>query len=371
MLLSTKVIPKNSRIRVLVVDDSVVIRRLVTQALEGDPQLEVVGAASNGAIALQRVEQLSPDLITLDVEMPDMDGLQFLRHFRPKNKDVRVIMFSTLTERGASATIDALSLGADDYVTKASNVGSLDRSMEALRSELIPKIKQFFVFESAPKAAPVARRPIPVTPPPSGMVRAVAIGISTGGPTALGEIVPQFPADFPLPILMVQHMPPVFTRLLAERLQTLSKLKIQEAEDGMTVEGGNLYIAPGNFHMRVKKNGLKITIELDQSPPENSCRPAVDVLFRSVNEVYGPNVVAAVLTGMGYDGLRGVEVMKAAGTCVIAQDQATSVVWGMPGAIVNAGLASVVLPLHGIVPEILRIARIAGAPEAPLKRVLS
>jgi two-component system chemotaxis response regulator CheB len=356
------------RIRVLVVDDSVVIRRLVTQALEGDPLLEVVGAASNGSIALARAEQLRPDVITLDVEMPDMDGLQFLSNFRPQNRDVRVIMFSTLTDRGAAATIEALSRGADDYVTKISNVGSLGQSLEALRSELIPKVKQFFEIEGTPKPVPVPR-PIALTKPTGALPRAVAMGISTGGPTALGEIMPQFPEDFPLPIFIVQHMPPLFTRLLAERLQASARLKIHEAVHGMAVEGGHVYIAPGDYHMRVKNDGGKVSIALDQSAPENSCRPAVDVLFRSVGEVYGASVIAAVLTGMGYDGLRGAEVLKAAGCYVIAQDEGTSVVWGMPGAITNAGLTSAVLPLPEIVPEILRIGRFSPNRE-PLKKAI-
>ncbi|MEO5922296.1 MAG: chemotaxis response regulator protein-glutamate methylesterase [Bryobacteraceae bacterium] len=351
----------------LVVDDSVVIRRLVTQALEADPRIEIVGAASNGSIALARVPQLTPDVITLDVEMPDMDGLQFLAKFRPQNRDVRVIMFSTLTERGASATMEALSLGADDYVTKASNVGSLDRSMEALRSELIPKIKQFFEFEDSPREHPVIRK---VRSNTTMAPRAIAIGISTGGPTALGTIIPLFPADFPLPIFIVQHMPPVFTRLLAERLQASSKLNVQEASDGLVVQGGNVYIAPGDYHMRLRRTGLKVTIQLDQEAQENSCRPAVDVLFRSVNEIYGSDVVAAVLTGMGYDGLRGAEILKAGGACVLAQDEATSVVWGMPGAVAQAGLAAAVLPLNDIVPEILSIARVTPRSEAPLKRAI-
>jgi two-component system, chemotaxis family, protein-glutamate methylesterase/glutaminase len=367
---SKRTLGRGAKIRVLVVDDSVVIRRLVTQALEADPRIEVVGAASNGSIALARVPQLTPDVITLDVEMPDMDGLQFLAKFRPQNSGVRVIMFSTLTERGASATMEALTLGADDYVTKVSNVGSLDRSMEALRSELIPKIKQFFEFEDIPRPIPVARKVAPARAIPTISPNAIAIGISTGGPTALGTIIPQFPADFPLPIFIVQHMPPVFTRLLAERLQASSKLKVLEATDGLPVEGGTVYIAPGDYHMRLRRAGLKVTIHLDQEAQENSCRPAVDVLFRSVNEVYGSDVVAAVLTGMGYDGLRGAEILKAGGAYVLAQDEATSVVWGMPGAVAQAGFAAAVLPLDEIVPEILSMARVTQRSSAPLKRAI-
>jgi two-component system chemotaxis response regulator CheB len=349
-----KLIRRGSRIRVLVVDDSVVIRRLVAHALEQDQSLEVVGSAPNGAIGLARIPQINPDVVTLDIEMPEMDGLEMLRQIRKTHKDLRVIMFSTLTERGASATMEALSLGADDYVTKASNAGSLDRSMATLRSELIPKIKQFFTIEDAPSPRPLpAKVALPrchsLVPP-----RLVAIGVSTGGPTALGAIMPAFPADFPLPILIVQHMPPVFTRLLAERLQTITKLKVEEAVEGAEVAPGKVLIAPGNFHMRVRKNGAKVTVALDQEPPENSCRPAVDVLFRSAQEAWGPAVIAVILTGMGYDGLRGTEVLKGGGACVIAQDEASSVVWGMPGAVVQAGLADAVVPLDGVVPEILR-----------------
>ncbi|MBZ5672727.1 MAG: chemotaxis response regulator protein-glutamate methylesterase [Acidobacteriia bacterium] len=360
--LSKKIIRRGSRIRVLVVDDSVVIRRLVTHALEADPSLEVVGSAPNGAIGLARIPQLNPDVITLDIEMPEVDGLEMLRRLRPAYPDLRVIMFSTLTERGAASTMEALSLGADDYVTKASNEGSLDRSLTTLRSELIPKIKQFFSLEqdhAAPSpvatAATVRSQPVvPNTFRPSFAPEVVAIGISTGGPTALGAIIPTIPSDFPLPILIVQHMPPVFTRLLAERLQAATKLKVEEATEGAVVEPGKVLIAPGNYHMRLSKKRLAKTVTLDQGPPENSCRPAVDVMFRSVEEVYGGSVIAAVLTGMGYDGLRGAEILKAHGAWIIAQDEASSVVWGMPGAVVNAGLADSVVPLDGVIPEILR-----------------
>lgn len=363
-----KMIRRGDRVRVLVVDDSVVIRRLVTHALDEDKTLEVVGTAPDGAIGLARVLQFNPDVVTLDIEMPQMDGLEMLRRLRQTHKDVRVIMFSTLTERGGAATLEALSLGADDYVTKASNAGSLDRSMAALRGELIPKIKQFFSFEQEPASSgPTAQLSGPAVPParvvprPAFRVqpRVLAIGVSTGGPTALGTIVPAFPRDFPLPILIVQHMPPVFTRLLAERLQTLTKLKVEEAAEGATVEAGKILIAPGNYHMRLKRLGPATVVTLDQAPPENSCRPAVDVLFRSVEQVYGAASIAVVLTGMGYDGMRGAEVLKAHGSYVIAQDEPSSVVWGMPGAVVNAGLADSVVPLNEVVPEILR--RAGGA----------
>lgn len=351
-----KFIRRGTRIRVLVVDDSVVIRRLVAQTLEGDPAIEVVGTASNGAIALMRIPQLNPDVITLDIEMPDVDGLELLRRMRPMRLDTRVIMFSTLTERGAAATMEALSLGADDYVTKVSNFGSLDKSLAALRLELIPRIKQFFTCEGA--LPPPGSVPNPVIPPVRAWVgttpQVFVIGSSTGGPNALGATVPLLPANFPLPVMIVQHMPPVFTRLLAERLNATSQLKVEEAVEGSPVEPGTVLVAPGDHHMRVRRNGTKMIVTLDKGPPENSCRPAVDVLFRSAEEAYGSGVIAAVLTGMGSDGMRGAQVIKAHGGCVIAQDEASSVVWGMPGAVAGAGLADAIVPLDRVIPEILR-----------------
>ncbi|MCC6364292.1 MAG: chemotaxis response regulator protein-glutamate methylesterase [Bryobacterales bacterium] len=347
------------RIRVLVVDDSVVIRRLVTHALEQDPVLEVVGAASNGAIALQRIPQLNPDVLTLDIEMPEMDGLETLRRLRGEYPQLRVIMFSTLTERGAAVTLEALTLGADDYVAKASNEGSLDRSMIRLREELVPKIKQFFYLptsareSAAPRAGAIHVARTPVRREGRARAKVVAVGVSTGGPTALGAILPELPADFPLPVLVVQHMPPLFTRLLAERLDATCQLRVEEARNGMAVEPGKILIAPGDYHMKVAASGGAVRVCLDQSPPQNSCRPAVDALFASVGEVYGGAVIAAILTGMGQDGLRGAQILKAQGAGVLAQDEASSVVWGMPGAVVNAGVADRVLPLEEIVPQIL------------------
>jgi len=350
---------------VLVVDDSVVIRRLVTHALEQDPALEVVGVASNGVIALQRIPQLNPDVMTLDIEMPEMDGLETLRRVRREYPQLRVIMFSTLTERGAEVTLDALTLGADDYVTKASNEGSLDRSMARLREELIPKIKQFFHLpkqfqaaihsETARSATPPAACGTPVPYSPKVQPRVVVIGVSTGGPTALGAILPGLPAGFPLPVLLVQHMPPLFTRLLAERLNATCRMPVEEASQGARVEAGKILVAPGDFHLKVASSAGGVRVCLDQTPPMNSCRPAVDALFSSIGDVYGGAVVAVILTGMGRDGLRGTESLKARGASIIAQDEATSVVWGMPGAVVSAGLADRVVPLDQVAPEILRM----------------
>ena len=350
--------PRGNKIRVLVVDDSVVIRRLVTHALSEDQSLEVAGSASNGAIALQKMPQLNPDVVTLDIEMPEMDGLATLREIRKTYPDVCVIMFSTLTERGTAATIEALTAGADDYVTKAANVGSLDQSLANLRHELVPKIKQFFTEEAPPLSSP--SRPIskiPVTgklPKINVKRQIVVLGVSTGGPSALAEIIPLVPRDFPLPILIVQHMPPVFTKLLAERLGSKASVKVAEAVDGSPLQPGTVLIAPGDYHLEIRRTPAGRTAALSKGAPENSCRPAADVLFRSAAESYGSGCIAAVLTGMGQDGLRGVEHLKAKGAFVIAQDQASSVVWGMPGYVARAGLADTVLPLHSIVPEIIR-----------------
>lgn len=363
--MNKRTLQPGERIRVLVVDDSVVIRRLVTHALEEDQEIEVVGTAANGSIALQRIPQYNPDVLTLDIEMPEMDGLETLRRVRRDYPQLRVIMFSTLTERGAAITLEALTLGASDYVTKASNEGSLDRSMARLREELIPKIKQFFLLPGRGRAAarpepaqvqapPPLWRSMPVSQSSKVQPRVLVIGVSTGGPAALGAILPQLPAGFPLPVLIVQHMPPLFTRFLAERLCSSCRLPVKEASQDDQVAAGKILIAPGDFHLKVVLNGPEVRVHLDQSPLQNFCRPAVDALFASIAEVYGGSVLAVILTGMGHDGLHGVEILKAKGASILAQDEASSVVWGMPGAVVNAGLADRVLPLGQIVPEILR-----------------
>jgi two-component system, chemotaxis family, protein-glutamate methylesterase/glutaminase len=352
------------KIRILVVDDSVVIRRIMSQALNNDPALEVVGFAANGVLALQKVTELHPDVITLDIEMPEMDGLTTVRRLREQGSKAYVIMCSTLTSRGASATLDALIFGANDYVTKPSNTGATDTALTMLQGELVPKIKQFFELMPAvapPRLAPqllpaaktATRQLAPVFAFPAER-KLVAIGVSTGGPTALMEILPLFPRSFPLPIVIVQHMPPLFTKLLADRLREQSPFEVIEAAEGMALKPGRVVIAPGDYHMRLHRSASEVAVRLDQGPRENSCRPAVDVLFRSVAEVYAGGVIGVILTGMGQDGLRGVEQLKSKGAYIIAQDRGSSVVWGMPGAVVEAGLANAVLGLRAVVPEILR-----------------
>jgi two-component system chemotaxis response regulator CheB len=351
---SSKTLSPGTRIRVLVVDDSVSVRSIVTRVLSQDPTVEVVGTAANGAIGLAKIPQVNPHVITLDIEMPEMNGLEMLKRVRLEHPDVVVIMISTLTAPGATATLDALMLGANDYVTKPSHSGSLEGSIDALRAELLPKIKQFFTIiePGGSKRTPATKSAVIARSIPCRR-EVLAIGVSTGGPNALAAIVPMFPSAFMYPVLIVQHMPPLFTRLLASRLQTLTRLKVEEATQGCTVEPGKILIAPGGFHMQVRKAIQDNIIMLDQSSPRNSCRPSVDVLFESVNEVYGQACIAAVLTGMGQDGLRGAEVLKSSGAHIIVQDEASSVVWGMPGFIAKAGLADAVVPLESIVPEVL------------------
>jgi two-component system chemotaxis response regulator CheB len=343
------------RIRVLVVDDAVVIRRLLGDLIESDPELELVGVAANGRIALQRIEQLKPDVVTLDIEMPELDGLGTLRELRPLHPRLPVIMFSTLSVRGGEATLEALSLGASDYVTKPANVGSVTEGMQRVRDELIPKIKALAGRPAAVRPAAVAAAARPATRRlGSRPIAVVAIGCSTGGPNALAEVIGALPAGLPVPVVITQHMPPVFTRLLAERLDASTAVTVVEATHGMALEPGHVYIAPGDHHLRVRRS-LDGTVRttLDQEAPESSCRPAVDPLFRSVADVYGGDVLAVVLTGMGYDGLKGVEVLAPLGARVLVQDQATSVVWGMPGAVAGAGLADDVVPLALVGPSIV------------------
>lgn len=347
-------------INVLVVDDAVVVRRMVTDILAADPDIRVVGTAANGRIALQKILQTPPDLVTLDIEMPEMDGLETLRELRKTHPKLPVVMFSTLTSRGAAATLDALALGASDYVTKPANVGSVATAQLRIREELIPKIKSLCGqgHQAAPPMVPQpARAAIPAAPRPqsqSASVSALVIGVSTGGPNALAVVMPQLPRGLSVPVAIVQHMPPMFTRLLAERLNAQCPLQVVEAKGGEAFVAGTVFVAPGDHHLILERRGTGVFTALTQAPPENFCRPAVDVLFRSAAGVYGDGVLGVVLTGMGQDGLRGSEEITRRGGRVIAQDEATSVVWGMPGFVTHAGLAERVLPIGDIATEVAR-----------------
>jgi len=339
-------------VRVLIVDDSVVVRKLVGDALGASAEVQVAGTASSGAIALAKIPQLNPDVITLDIEMPGLNGIETLTEIRKLYPKLPVIMFSTLTERGAAITLEALSLGASDYVTKPSNSETLASAMEQVRSELTTKIVSLASRRTA------AGPPVPVATAKrragNQRIDILAIGVSTGGPNALAEVIPRLPEDFPVPVVVVQHMPPLFTRLLAERLNSRSPLSVQEAEAGKALERGQVWIAPGDYHMAVGRRGTGVVLNLNQDPPENSCRPAVDVLFRSVAQTYGANVLGVVMTGMGSDGARGAAHIREAGGEILVQDEASSVVWGMPGAVVSAGAADQICPLPEISQEIVR-----------------
>jgi two-component system chemotaxis response regulator CheB len=397
-------------ISVLVVDDSVVIRRLITDALAEDPEIQVVGTAPNGRVALAKIEQLKPDLITLDIEMPVMDGLTTLRELRPRFPRLPVIMFSTLTAAGASATLDALSAGASDYVTKPSNVGSFDESLRSVREQIIPRIHALcagrgplgepatgpgtggsgtsgpastrpaprgFAFPPALPGLAGATRPAPSATgragrggtgapaparPRTDRVEILAIGCSTGGPDALSQVLKALPGSLQIPVVVVQHMPPVFTKMFAERLNRICALEVVEAAGDESVQPGTVYIAPGDFHLEIVRSGTSVVTKLQTGPPENFCRPAVDVLFRSVAKVYGGHVLVTVLTGMGQDGKIGADLLRNEGAEIVVQDEATSVVWGMPGAIAQAGLAHAVLPLPEIANHL--ISRTAGGRSA-------
>lgn len=343
-------------IRVLVVDDSVAARMLLSDALAGSGEAQVVGSASNGSIALAQIPQLNPDVITLDVEMPGMNGIATLEKIRHSYPRLPVIMFSSFTEAGAAITVQALSAGASDYVAKPNRVESYAAAVVQVRRDLVAKIVALVngrteaVEGSAGVQVRLPKRKWPGIHP----VEVLAIGASTGGPTALSEVVGRLPADFPVPVVVVQHMPALFTRFLAERLNTQSALGVREAERGKRLTAGDVWIAPGDYHMTVSLKGAERFVDLNQGPPENSCRPAVDVLFRSVAGAYGPGALAVVLTGMGADGARGAACIREAGGEVLVQDKHSSVVWGMPGAVVKAGAANSIYPLRDIATELVR-----------------
>ena len=348
-------------LRVLIADDAVVVRRILATVIDEDPDLEVVGTAANGVIALQKLQQLKPDIITLDIEMPEMDGLQALAALRELDRKIPVIMFSTLTERGAAATLEALSLGASDYVTKPANVGSVSAAMDSVRRELIPRIKSLCKRPDSalgglgPRTAltfPALGRTIQAASP-TGRFDVVAIGASTGGPVALSTVLAALPKDFAVPVVVTQHMPPVFTRLLAERIDNSLPIEVREATHGDVLRPGLVLIAPGDRHMGFRRAAMGIVVDLNDGPPVNYCRPAVDVMFESLASLYGGNVLAVVLTGMGHDGRDGCASLKEKGAYIVAQDEATSVVWGMPGAVATAGLGDAILPIDQIGPKIV------------------
>jgi two-component system chemotaxis response regulator CheB len=360
----------------LVVDDSHVIRGLLSRSLDSDPSIKVVATASNGKSAIDEVKRVEVDVVVLDIEMPIMDGMTALPQLLAARPGIQVIMASTLTLKGASISMKALSRGAADYVPKPTSTGEIN-SAEEFKRELVAKVKSWGAVarrrrSSAARqgvevvAGPAARR-VPAGPvklrdvPTLFRPDCIAIGSSTGGPQALFKVFQMVGKVTNLPIFVTQHMPATFTTILAEHLGQASGMPAAEAKDGEAVVPGRIYVAPGDFHMTVQVEGGRKVMRLDKNPPENFCRPAVDPMLRSLAKAYNGKVLTVMLTGMGQDGLKGGQELSAAGGVIAAQDEATSVVWGMPGAVANAGLCSAVLPLSDIGPFVRKaISRMAA-----------
>ncbi len=392
------------KVRVLIVEDSVVQRKILRMALEGHPQIEVVGHASNGQLALDRIALGEVDVITLDLEMPVMGGLEVLKHLKGKRPQLGAIVVSALSQQGARASMEAMRLGAFDLITKPNSGAGLDTVIQALQAQLVPLVLACGEFVqrlrsggrgpgSAGAVPPVRgqqrppiRRPMPPrqagqpiqpstaeepqaplpsrTVPSRGMVAKskvppalMLIGSSTGGPQALETVLSRLPGNLPIPVLIVQHMPPLFTQTLAESLDKKCALHVMEAKNGQPLRAGEILIAPGGHHMKVRRQGAGMGVQITNDPPERSCRPSVDYLFRSASELTGGRTVAAILTGMGDDGTAGCRLLQAKGAHIIAQDEQSCVVFGMPKLLVTEGIADAVLPLTEIADELARSCR--------------
>jgi two-component system chemotaxis response regulator CheB len=362
-------------LRVMVVDDSVVIRGMISRWVDSEPDMIVAASLRTGLDAVNQIERINPDVAVLDIEMPDLDGISALPLLLAKKRNLIIIMASTLTRRNAEISFKALSLGASDYIQKPESTRE-PAAAETFRHDLIQKIRHLGAKvrrTASPVLAPVldrAREPsprlLPATPVTNPQLlrrafstqapRVLLIGSSTGGPQALIALVSEIGAVIDrFPVLITQHMPPTFTTILAEHLARSSHRPAREAVDGEIVKAGNIYLAPGGHHMRVVRHGGDAVIALDDGPPVNFCKPAVDPMFASAIDVWQGAILAVVLTGMGSDGMRGGKQIVAAGGSVIAQDEASSVVWGMPGAAANAGICAAVLPLNQIAPKLVRL----------------
>jgi two-component system chemotaxis response regulator CheB len=359
--------------RVLVVDDTSLFRRIVSDALAGLPEVEVVGTASNGKLALARLAALRPDVITLDIEMPEMNGIEMLEAMRASGLRTSVIMLSSLTVKGGQMTIQALEAGAFDFITKPEGK-SPEASLAQLRESLRPMIQALArqreirgilntaglktgVLKADETKAAVAGAKAPAMARPSGRTGApmVLIGVSTGGPNALAEVLPAWPAKVGAPVFIVQHMPPLFTEALAQRLQTKSAIRVKEAQNREVAQNDCVYLAPGGKQMKLEPlQSGEISIRVTDDPPENACRPSVDYLFRSVALNFPGRAIAAILTGMGNDGTAGTRMLKRSGSFTIAQDEASCVVFGMPREAILAGVIDTVVPLSRIADTILR-----------------
>ncbi len=362
----------NRRIRVMLVDDAVVVRGLFARWVESEPDLDVVATLRTGRDAVNQLERVNPDVVVLDVDMPDLDGIAALPLLLEKKRDLVVIMASTLTRRNAEISLRALSLGAADYIPKPASNREVSAAT-AFRRDLIEKIRQLGQrakrlrsvvpptrtapsivpqpVEEVALSSPIKLRPMPTTPP-----SVLLIGASTGGPQALNSLIAQIGGVLQrAPVLITQHMPATFTAVLAEHLARIANCPVREAADGEKINAGVIYLAPGGKHMKViRRNGAAV-ISIEDGPMVNFCKPAVDPMFSSAAEVWGNKVLALVLTGMGSDGLAGAKSIVAAGGHVLAQDEATSAVWGMPGQVTNAGLCSAVVPLPEMAARLTRL----------------
>ena len=343
------------KIRVVVIDDSAVMRCALSNMLSESNKIEVVGKISNAKYALDVIERLKPDLITLDVEMPEMDGLTALKMIRKQYKNLPVIMCSAVTEHGGTITLEALAHGASDYITKPRSGISQKDVFQKMGDALIYKIKQLVLQKkrnvtattdlvTKSRSSRVTNNPIDI----------ITIGVSTGGPNALREVLAAIPADISVPLVIVQHMPALFTGIFAKSISEHVAIPVVEASEGDILVPGKAFLAPGGYHMAIVQKNNRHVVKLNQDPEENYCRPAADVLFRSVVNVFGAHVLGVVLTGMGKDAMLGCKLIKEKGGHVIVQDEETSVVWGMPGAVVREGLADQVLPVTRIAPAIMR-----------------
>lgn len=347
-------------IKVLVVDDSAFMRKAITSMLQEDPEIKVIGTAKNGVEAIQMVQELKPDIVTMDVEMPKMDGITALKEIMNKCP-VPVVMVSSLTTEGAKVTLEALEFGAVDFIPK--NLAELSVNIVKIKGMLIDKIKTIGrrgivkrkpIVKATETKVEVPKIEIPKTRiTTERKVGIVSIGTSTGGPKALQEIIPKLPKDLPVPIVIAQHMPPNFTKPFAERLDQLSQLSVKEAEEGETVKPGTVYIAPGRGHMRLKRKGIETFVSISEDKEEFIYRPSVDVLMLSVAECFPGRSLGVILTGMGNDGTKGCRKIKETGGRIFAQNEETCIVYGMPRAVVEAGIADKVIPLEEMAGEII------------------
>ncbi|OGG93662.1 MAG: hypothetical protein A2508_06205 [Candidatus Lambdaproteobacteria bacterium RIFOXYD12_FULL_49_8] len=349
-----------SNVKIMVVDDTITYRQIMSKVVEMVPGTELVTSAASGRAALMKIPSTKPDLIFLDVMMPDLDGIQTLRLIKQDFPNIHVVMVSGIDKEMAQATLDSLAAGALTFVAKPQG-GAMEESLKQLVEALTPLVDlvREMVYGETKETLRVTAPLKPVLSPDKGVGRAIdliLIGISTGGPNALNALFGSIKSKFPCPVLIVQHMPPMFTASLAERLDQISPMSIKEAQEGDRLHPGEVYIAPGGIHMTINKAAGGFRIALNDGPPVNHCKPAVDVLFESVAGLDGVHALSVVMTGMGRDGTEGVKLLKQRGTYCLIQDQATSVVWGMPGSVSEAGIADEVLPLEKIGDRLVQLA---------------